>query len=169
MPDPQAFSELLGGLPPQLITFIVAMTPIFELRGAVPLAIFGLGMSPLEAFFWSVLGNAFAGAVVVALLEPVSNFLRVLKPFDMFFNWLFERTRRRHTETFERYQSLALIIFVGIPLPMTGAWTGAAAAFVFGIRLSLAIPLIAVGVILAGIAVTLLSTGVIQVGNLLGF
>ena len=40
MPDPQAFSELLGGLPPQLITFIVAMTPIFELRGAVPLAIF---------------------------------------------------------------------------------------------------------------------------------
>lgn len=157
-----------GDLPPQLITFVVAMLPIAELRGAVPLGIFGLGLSAPEAFVWSVLGNAFAGAVVIILLEPVSNILRVLKPFDIFFNWLFERTRRKHTATFERYRNLALIIFVAIPLPMTGAWTGAAAAFVFGIERKIAVPLVSLGVLIAGIIVTLAAVGVIQVGGLLG-
>jgi uncharacterized membrane protein len=168
MPDPRAFGDLLVGLPPQLITFIIAMVPIFELRGAVPLAMFGLGMTGLEAFFWAVLGNSIAGAVVVALLDPVSRALRAFGPFDRFFDWLFERTRRKHSKSFERYESLALLIFVAIPLPMTGAWSGAAAAFVFGIKPRVAIPLIVAGVVLAGVAVTLVSAGVIQVGDFLG-
>jgi uncharacterized membrane protein len=161
MLDPRLFGEL----PPQLITFIVAMLPISELRGAVPLAMFGLGLPALEAFTWSVSGNALAGVLVVTLLEPVSKTLRVLKPFDWFFNWLFERTRRKHTKRFESYRNLALFLFVAIPLPMTGAWSGAAAAFVFGIGWKSAVPLILLGVLAAGILVTLLSAGVIQVGN----
>lgn len=168
MPDPSSFVSLLAGLPPQLITFIVAMVPIFELRGAVPLAIFALDLPVFDAFFWSVLGNAIAGALVVLLLEPVSNALRVLKPFDWFFDWLFERTRRNHTKRFERYRDFALFLFVAIPLPMTGAWSGAAAAFVFGVNWKTAVPIITLGVLAAGIVVTLLSAGVLGVTNLLG-
>ncbi len=161
--DPQLFANL----PPQLVTFVVAMLPIAELRGAIPLGIFGLGLSVAEAFLWSILGNALAGALVVLFLDPVSELLRKLPLFDRFFTWLFERTRRRHTKTFERYQDLALFVFVAIPLPMTGAYTGAAAAFVFGVRKTAAIPIITLGVIAAGIVVTLVASGAIQLNDFL--
>lgn len=160
-------SELLANLPPQLATFLVAMLPISELRGAIPLAIFKLGLSAPEAFFWSVLGNSLAGALVVLFLEPVSNVLRKLAVFDRFFDWLFERTRRKHSRSFEKYQDLALFVFVAIPLPMTGAWAGAAAAFVFGVRKMSAIALIVLGVFAAGLIVTLVSTGAIYLGDFL--
>jgi uncharacterized membrane protein len=163
MIDPRYF----GDLPPQLVTLIVAMLPIAELRGAVPLAMFGLGLSAPEAFGWSVLGNALVGVLVVLLLEPASALLRRLGPFDRFFDWLFERTRRKHSKSFERYESLALFIFVAIPLPMTGAWSGAVAAFVFGVDKRTAIPLIALGVVAAGILVTLVSAGALQLSGIL--
>lgn len=154
-------------LPPQLATFLLAMIPITELRGAIPLAIFRLDLSAPEAFFWSVLGNSLAGVIVVLFLEPVSNLLRRMEVFNRFFDWLFERTRRNHSKSFEKYQDIALLIFVAIPLPMTGAWSGAAAAFVFGIKKASAIPMIVLGVVGAGIIVTLVSTGAIHLGGFL--
>lgn len=157
--------DQIGNLPPQFATFVVAMLPIAELRGAIPLAIFKLSLSPLEAFFWSVLGNSLAGVLVVLFLEPVSRFLRRIEIFDRFFDWLFERTRRSHSKSFDKYQDIALLIFVAIPLPMTGAWSGATAAFVFGIKKTSAIPLITLGVVGAGIIVTLVSSGAVHLGG----
>ncbi|MBI2954000.1 MAG: small multi-drug export protein [Chloroflexi bacterium] len=161
------FDDLSNNLSPELATFVLAMLPVTELRGAIPLAIFRLGLPPMEAFLWSVLGNSLAGALVAAFLDPVSRVLRQFYIFDRFFMWLFERTRRRHSKNFEKYQSLALLLFVAIPLPMTGAWSGAAAAFVFGIKKRSAIPIIALGVFMAGVIVTLVSTGAIQLGGFL--
>lgn len=161
-------SDLIPNLPPEIAVFVVAMLPISELRGAIPLAIFRLGLSAPEAFLWSVTGNSLAGIIVVLLLEPVSSVLRRFAVFDQFFTWLFDRTRRKHEKSFERYADLALLIFVAIPLPMTGAWSGAVAAFVFGISKRSAIPMIILGVIGAGIIVTLVSTGVIQAGDFIG-
>lgn len=161
-------SEILNDLPPQVAVIVLAMLPISELRGAIPLAIFKQGLSAPEAFLWSVVGNSLAGILVVLLLEPVSKVLRRFDVFDRFFDWLFERTRRKHSKSFEKYQDLALLIFVAIPLPMTGAWSGAVAAFVFGVSKRSAIPMIVLGVITAGLIVTLVSTGAVQLGGFLG-
>ena len=76
---------------------------------------------------------------------------------DKFFTWLFNRTYHNHNEKFEKFGSTGLAIFVGVPLPVTGAWTGCAAAFVFGFKFKNAFLAILAGVIMAGIIVTLLT------------
>ena len=149
---------------PEITTFLVAMTPVSELRGAIPLALSVYKMSWQQAFIWSVLGNIAAVILVLLLLEPISNFLSKRSPLcSRYFSWLFERTRKNHTKRFEVWGALALIAFVAIPLPMTGGWTGSVAAFVFGIPFKKALPLISIGVVIAGVIVTLVSLGVLAI------
>lgn len=136
------------------------MLPINELRGTIPIAISSFGLPPLEAFFYSVIGNILPIFFVVWFLSALANFLsRHSIIFNKFFNWLFERTRKRFYHKYQKYGDWALVIFVAIPLPMTGAWSGAVAAFLFGIPYWKSLGLIFVGVIIAGMIVTLLSTG----------
>ncbi|MBE0428916.1 MAG: small multi-drug export protein [Thermoleophilia bacterium] len=141
--------------------FILAMTPIGELRAALPVALqhYKLGL-PL-AFAVSIIGNLVPVVAIVFLLNPVQRFLsRHSRLFAIFFEKLFARTRRKHSRRFERFEEMALISFVAIPLPVTGAWTGALASFVFGIPPRKAIPLIALGVTIAAVVVTLLTLGI---------
>lgn len=153
--------ETLATVPHWFAVLILAAFPVTELRGAIPIAMGIYGMGPFEAFFFSVLGNLLPILPLLLFLEPVSNYLRRFQFFDSFFNWLFSRTRKNNTENFEKYGLLALTIFVAIPLPATGAWTGCAAAFVFGVKCRNAFPAIAAGVIIAGIIVTILTaTGI---------
>jgi uncharacterized membrane protein len=159
-------AALISWIPDWAATIIIAMMPIAELRGAIPLAlapveIGGFGMSAPEAYILAVVGNLIPVIPLLLFLEPVSNFLRRWKVGEMFFTWLFERTHRNHTKRFEKYGTLALTIFVAIPLPVTGAWTGCAAAFVFGIKFKHALLAIFLGVLIAGVIVTTLSlTGI---------
>lgn len=156
--DPEAFARSLN-LPPELTVIFIAMLPVFELRGAIPVAIGVYSMSPLESFTLGVIGNLIPVVPILLLLGPVSEFLRKhMKVFDIFFEWLFERTRRRVEDKYEKYGAIALIPFVAIPLPITGAWTGCAAAFVFGIRFRYSFPAIIVGVLISGVIVTTVST-----------
>ncbi len=143
----------------ELAVILIAALPIFELRGAIPVAIFTFGLDPLTTFILSVAGNMLPVIPLLLYLEPVSNFLRRWRAGDVFFTWLFNRTRHKHSAQFEKYGSIGLAIFVGIPLPATGAWTGCAAAFVFGFKSRNAFLAIFAGVILAGIIVTLLTVG----------
>lgn len=148
---------------PEFITLLISMLPISELRGAIPIAIGVYNMSVLSAFFWAVLGNIIPVIFILWLLERVSNFLsHHIYFFNRFFVWLFENTRRNHLKKFERWRDLALVILVAIPLPFTGAWTGALAAFVFGIPIRRAFPLIVLGVLTAGIIVSLVTIGIIS-------
>lgn len=148
-----ALVEMLRAVPDWFATMIIAALPISELRGAIPVAMGVYGMSPFPAYFFSVIGNMLPVVPILLFLEPVSDFLRRFRIFDIFFTWLFERTRRNHTERFEKYGTLALTLFVAVPLPVTGAWTGCAAAFVFGIKFRHALPAIAAGVMIAGVIV----------------
>lgn len=148
---------------PQIITLLISMLPISELRGAIPVAIGVYNMSATAAFLWAVLGNIIPVVFILWLLEAVSKFLsRHIYWFNRFFTWLFERTRRKHSKKFERWRDLALIILVAIPLPFTGAWTGVLAAFVFGVPIKRAFPLIVLGVLIAGLIVTSVTVGVIN-------
>lgn len=149
--------ELFSGFPAWLATVIIAMLPVSELRGAIPIAIRVYGMAPVDAFVSAVIGNMIPVIPLLLFLEPVSNFLRRWNIWDKFFTWLFTRTHKNHSKEFEKYGTLALAIFVAIPLPMTGAWSGCAAAFVFGIKFRNALLAIASGVIVAGIIVTLVT------------
>lgn len=148
-------------LPKELATLLIAMIPIGELRASIPVAIEIYNMPWYWAYFWSVLGNTLIITIILLFLEPVSRFLMdKSKIFNKFFDWLFDRTRKKHTERFEKWGALALITFVAIPLPITGGWTGALAAFVFGIPFKKALPLIFIGLLIAGVIVTLVTTGV---------
>lgn len=150
----------------EIITFLVAMTPVGELRASLPMALEVFNMPIWKAYLISVVGNMVPVFFILWLLGPVSNFLRRFKIFDKFFEWLFAHTRKKTEGKYLIYGELALILFVAIPLPITGAWTGSVAAFLFGIPYRRAIPLIGVGVLVAGFVVLLADLGVVSFLNI---
>jgi len=149
------FADWLTGIPTWLRTMLIAMLPIVELRGAIPAAVLAWDMSYAGAFFWAVLGNMIPIFFILWLLEPVSEWLRRhSRIMDHFFTWLFARTRKKVSPSYERWKDVSLLLFVAVPLPITGAWTGAVAAFIFGIPYWRSLLLIFGGVLLAGGIVT---------------
>lgn len=149
------------GLQKELITVAVAALPISELRGAMPLAV-AMGISLKKAFCLSVIGNMLPVIPILIFLEPVSAKLRRFKIVARFFDWFFTRTRKK-ARIVEKFEALGLILFVAIPLPVTGAWTGCVAASLFKIRFRYAFLAISLGVLIAGIVVAAL----ISVGKVL--
>lgn len=144
----------LKGIPKEVVVTIMAALPISELRGAIPLGLY-YGFPLPKAFLLSVLGNISFIAPVLFLLEPVSRRLRRFKIWARFFDWLFERTRKK-ADAVQKYEALGLALFVAVPLPVTGAWTGAVAASLFKIRFRYAFISIIAGVIIAGLIVSML-------------
>ncbi|MCM8771322.1 MAG: small multi-drug export protein [Candidatus Omnitrophica bacterium] len=142
------------GLPHNLAILLTACLPVFELRGAIPLG-FYLKVPLGRVFILSVCGNMLPVVPLLLFLEPISAYLRRFYVFKIFFDWLFKRTKER-ADLIEKYEALGLALFVSIPLPMTGAWSGAVAASLFKIRFRYAFMAIFLGVIIAGIIVTML-------------
>jgi len=159
----EAILSALSGIPGEVQMLLLSAIPLTELRGSIPLA-FTVMSAAADWPWWkiyllAVVGNLIPVPIILWLLEPVSGFLRRWSLFDRFFDWLFERTRRRAGPKVKRYEALGLTLFVAIPLPVTGAWTGSLAGFLFGIPKRLSIPAIALGVAIAGALVTLIMTG----------
>jgi len=140
---------------------LISALPISEIRVAIPIALSLYKMPVIQAYLFALLGNTIPVIFLLLYLGPFSVFLRRWYFFDLFFTWLFKRTQR-HEEKYEKYGALFLLFFVAIPLPVTGAWTGCAAAFMFGIRFKYAFPSIIGGVIIAGLIVSLASLGLIS-------
>ena len=138
-----------------LATMLIAMIPLAELRGSIPVAYLNFHLPLWYAFLFSVIGNMIPIPFVLWFLGPASKWLMVhSKIMNRFFNWLFARTRKRLEKKYELYAEIALAIFVAIPLPLTGAWSGAVAAFIFDIPYKKALFWIFIGVLGAGAAVT---------------
>ncbi|MEN8614688.1 small multi-drug export protein [Dehalogenimonas sp. THU2] len=150
----QFFLDL--GLPPALVVIIIAALPVVELRGAVPVAINVLDIPWYNAFLLAVIGNMLPVPFILRLLNWAVCTLGKFSMFRRFFDWLFNRTRSR-SGFIERYKKFGLTLFVAIPLPMTGAWTGSIAAVLMGIPFGDAMRHIFLGVLIAGIIVTALS------------
>jgi uncharacterized membrane protein len=170
----ESILQLLAGVPGELQMLVLSAVPLTELRASIPIAFLMAGEGAWAWPWWkiyllAVAGNLIPVPFIIWALGPVSGFLRRWKLFDRFFDWLFERTRRRAGPRIERYRALGLSLFVAIPLPVTGAWTGSLAAFLFRIPARLSIPAIALGVLIAGALVTLIVTGALAgLGFLLG-
>ena len=160
-----AILGVLSGIPGEVQMLLLSALPLTELRASIPLAY--TVMSGAWAWPWwkiyllAVLGNLIPVPFILWFLGPVSRFLSRWRPFERFFEGLFERARRRAGTSIEKYEALGLSVFVAIPLPVTGAWTGCVAAFLFGIPRRLAIPAIALGVMVAGALVTLIMNGLL--------
>lgn len=138
---------------PEIQTFLLAMTPLGELRLAIPMGLTFYKLDPATVYFFSVLGNLFAVFLVQSFLSIISrwNF------FNRFFSWLFNRTRKKHYDKVNKYGPYFLFLFVAIPLPVTGGWTASLIAFVFGMPLKKAFALISLGVLVAGLIVLFLT------------
>ncbi len=149
---------------PELKTILLALTPINELRGTIPVAIGVWHLSPLKAFLGACVGNILPIFFLLYFFKYLVDFLMGKSTLaNRFFSWLFERTRRRFYKKYAFYGDLALILFVAIPFPLTGAWTGAVAAFLFGISYWRSILLISIGVVMAGVLVTLGTMGFLSI------
>jgi len=141
-------------LPHEIALIIVGILPIFELRGAIPLG-FYFGMPIAKTFALSVLGNMIPVIPTLFLLKPITERLRRFHIWRKFFDYIFERTRQK-ADLIQKYEALGLALFVAIPLPMTGAWSGCIAASLFKIRFRYAFIAIFGGVLGAGLIVTTL-------------
>jgi uncharacterized membrane protein len=150
-----------------VIVLVVSMLPIFELRGGIPCG-FALGLVWWKTYLMAILGNMVPVVPLLLFLDPVSNWLRRrIALADRFFEWLFARTRRRTEAGIRKYGFFfGLMIFVAIPLPVTGAWTGCAAAFIFGIRFRYSLPAVLAGVLIASIIVSVATYGAATVIHL---
>lgn len=148
----------------ELKTILLAMTPINELRGTIPLAVGLWHLSPLKAFFLAGLGNMIPVFFLLWFWKHLAGYLmEKSKTVKRLFNWLFKRTRQRFYKKHSAYGDIALILLVAIPLPFTGAWTGTVAAFLFDIPYKKSLGLIFIGVAIAGLIVTLATLGFISI------
>ncbi len=159
------FGYLSENISSMLATFFTAMTPIGELRASIPLALGVYKLDIYSTLILSIIGNMVPAIIIIYALEPISKFLmRKFKLADRFFTWLFNRTRKKYYKKFEKYSGFALTFFVGIPLPVTGAWTGSIIAFVFGIPQKKALLDVFLGVLMAAVIVTVLFKTIGYVG-----
>ncbi|OGC06836.1 hypothetical protein A2230_07300 [candidate division WOR-1 bacterium RIFOXYA2_FULL_36_21] len=154
------FLELTKSIPSELAVFILSAIPVVEVRGAVPLGLY-LGISPVKVFILSVLGSALPILPVLFFLTFFTERLRKINIFDRFFGWLFERTRRKG-KIIEDLELLGLTIFVAIPLPGTGVWTGCLAGHLFGLSYLKTFIACFVGTSIATFIMLLVSLGVIR-------
>lgn len=158
--------EVIQQLPEQLAVFLLAMLPFTELRLAIPFAMGVFGMPVWQIFVFAIIGNLIPAIIIVWFLKPVADCLsRHSKIFKKFFDWWFGKVVKKFEGNYIKYGEIALILFVAIPLPVTGAWTGAVASFLFKIPRKQAILFITVGVIIAAIIVTLISGGAFSLAN----
>ena len=134
----------------------LSMLPISELRGGIPLAL-AYGFSPLSAFLICTLANILIIPIVFIFLDKINVLFLHIKSYRTFFHKYLERSRQKLHKKVEKYGYLGLMIFVAIPLPITGAYTGILGAWALGMDKKKAFAYIALGVILAGIIVTLIS------------
>ena len=136
-----------------LVVLGIAASPISELRGAIPVAIIGFHFPWYYAFLLAIIGNLLPVPFILLFLDTLSRLLSKIGIFKRMLQWLFEHTRRRG-KIIERYERIGLILFVAIPLPVTGAWTGSLAAVLFGLKFKHAFLSIFAGIVIAGIIVT---------------
>ena len=152
-------THLSGILSKELIAFIVSMIPILELRGGL-LAASWMDVEMVRAIIICVIGNIIPIPFILLLITKIFDWLKQRKRFKPMVEKLEKRALGKK-EQIEKYEFWGLVIFVGIPLPGTGAWTGALIASLLGIRFRKAFPAIVLGILLATCIMTIVSYGIL--------
>jgi len=152
--------QTLGSISPELATAMLASLPVTELRAAIPVAVFVFKLSSAASYLWAVLGNLVPVALVFGLLPPAMRFaLRYTPALNRRLETYFEKLKTKHGEKYSKWGAFFLLLFVSIPFPGTGAWTGSVLAVLFRIKRTLAIPYIVAGVFIAGLLILGITQG----------
>ena len=136
--------------------FIMSMLPIAELRFSIPYGIFSTSLPITQVVLLSIIGNIFIGLLIIYFIGPVMTFLKKYRSFNKIVVFIFNRTRQKGKIIY-RLQFIGLILFIGIPFPLTGVWTGSLAAYLFGLSKRHSVIAIFLGVIISSSVVTIIS------------
>ncbi len=153
----------------EMRVFLLSLLPVSEIRGAMIYA-FSAGLTTsfikfLETFLIAAIGNLLPVPFIILLFRPIIKWAQTTRVLGRPANWLENRARRKAAE-FKSVSMWALFIFVAIPFPTTGAWTGAMIAALLDMRFKYSLPAILAGIIVAGIIVSMLSAGILNLGAL---
>lgn len=152
--------EVLGGrISRELIVFIISMVPILELRGGL-LAASLFNIDIVKAIWICVIGNIIPVPFILLLITPIFRWLKQTKLFRPLVEKL-ESKAMGKSEQIEKYEFWGLVLFVGIPLPGTGAWTGSLIASLLGIKFKKAFPAVIVGILVATVIMSIVSYGLL--------
>lgn len=144
----------------EIITFVISLLPILELRGGL-LAAGALNLNPITAYIISIIGNLLPIPFILLFLNKIFAWMKKFKLFNKIVVKL-EKKAEKHKDKFEKGEFIALILFVGIPLPGTGAWTGSLIASLIGMDKKKAMLAIILGVIMASVIMMFLSYGILN-------
>ncbi len=156
-----AVADAIDFLPDWLLVFVLAGFPVLEVRGSIPVGALVFNMPIWWVVALSLLGNLLVLPILWVLLPHIERGLRRSQRLDRGLTWLWARVHNRHSTRIDRYEEAALILLVAVPLPGSGLWTATVAAYVFGLPRHKAWPALALGALVAVLAVAIItqSTG----------
>ncbi|WP_138262036.1 COG2426 family protein [[Clostridium] hylemonae] len=164
----QNIIDVLGGsMGKEAIVFIISMIPILELRGALLVAGPLLGVPVATAIPLCIIGNIIPVPFILWLITPVFNWMKGTRKLKPMVDKL-EAKAMSKSDKIEKYEFWGLVLFVGIPLPGTGAWTGALIASLLGVKFKKAFPAIILGILMATVIMWFISYVLLGGVNLLG-
>lgn len=156
----ETLADFFKGINPNLGVFILSMTPVIELRGAIPVGLLAYKLPLIDTIILSVAGNMLPVFILLRYLEPIRDFLTSrIKWIDRLYKHIIEKTHTRHSAKFMAVGAIFLVTFIAIPIPGTGAWTGCLIAYLFEVPYWKALGLILLGVIGAALIMTSLTVG----------
>ena len=139
-----------------LYIFLISMVPLIEQRGAIPVGIIGYHINPLTVFLVSLLGSAVPAPFVFLFFNRILAWMKKKKFLPKFTDFI-EKKVQKGAKQVEQYMEIGLTIFVGIPLPTTGLWTGTAIAAFLGLDFKKSMACVFLGGIISAIIITILS------------
>lgn len=149
------------GIHPQVITFLVSMIPLLELRGSIIVAGSILRLPFAATYITAVLGNMLPIPFILIFIKKIFDWMKSKPKLSKLPVWI-ENKAMKKSEQIEKYGYLGLMLFVAIPLPGTGAWTGALLAVLFNLKPAKSLLFILLGVAVAGLVMSLVSYGLID-------
>lgn len=154
----QGLTEWLGGsIPGELIAFLISLLPILELRGGlIAASLLHVPLGP--AFLICYIGNILPIPFILLFIRRIINYLKKTRMLHGFAGWL-ERKSEKNKDKVTKYKMLGLLLFVAVPLPGTGAWTGALVAAMLDMPLKKSLPVIVLGVLIAGVIMSVITYG----------
>lgn len=160
-------NALSGSVSKEIIVFIISMIPILELRGALLVAGPILGVPVSSAIPLCILGNILPVPFILLLITPIFNWMKGTKKLKPMVERL-EAKAMSKSDQIERYEFWGLVLFVGIPLPGTGAWTGSLIAALLGVKFKKAFPAVILGICMATVIMWFISYVLLGGVNVLG-
>lgn len=153
-----------------LQVFILSMTPLGELRLSIPMGVLVYDLNAISVLIVSIIGNFIPALFILIFLKKFSKwFSEKSKIFHKVFTWWENNARNKHMEKIKDYGAIGVAVFVGIPLPMTGAWTGSLLATLMDLPLKKSIPAVFTGIVGAGILMSIMVSAGVNIEKYFGW